>query len=141
MTPRINLVTLGVADVQASAAFYERLGLRRSAQSQPGVAFFQLGAVVLGLFGRADLAADASVDDTPPGFSGVTLAHNVGSPEEVRAVIAAAVAEGARLVKVPEAVFLGGFSGYFADPDGHLWEVAHNPFWPIDDTGAVHLPD
>lgn len=141
MTPRINLVTLGVADVQASTAFYERLGLRRSAQSQPSVAFFQLGAVVLGLFGRADLAADAGVADTPPGFSGVTLAHNVGSPEEVRAVIAEAVAAGARLVKEPEAVFWGGFSGYFADPDGHLWEVAHNPFWPIDETGAVHLPD
>lgn len=141
MTPRIHLVTLGVADVQASAAFYERLGLSRSAQSQPSVAFFQLGAVVLGLFGRTDLAADAGVEDTPPGFSGVTLAHNVGSPDEVRAVIAAAVAAGARLVKEPEAVFWGGFSGYFADPDGHLWEVAHNPFWTIDESGAVHLPD
>lgn len=141
MPPRINLVTLGVADVAASAAFYERLGLKRSSASQEAVVFFRLGPVVLGLFGRADLAADAGVPDTPAGFSGITLAHNVGSPAEVAAVIDAAVAAGARLVKPPEKVFWGGFSGYFADPDGHLWEVAHNPFWPLDAAGAVVLPE
>lgn len=139
-SPRIHLVTLGVADIGRATAFYERLGLVRSSQSQPEVTFFQLGAVVLGLFGRGALAEDAGVADTPPGFSGVTLAHNVESPEAVVAVVAAAEAAGARIVRPPAPAFWGGFTAYFADPDGHLWEVAHNPFWPIDETGAVRLP-
>lgn len=126
MDPRISLVTLGVADVAASAAFYERLGLTRI-ESPPEVAFFSLNGTWLGLYGREALAEDATVDANGSGFRGVTLAHNVASEEEVDAVLAEAVEAGATLVKPGQKVFWGGYSGYFADPDGHLWEVAHNP--------------
>jgi uncharacterized protein len=138
--PRLSLMTLGVADMVRARAFYEALGFKASSQSQPGVTFFDTGGVVLGLYGRAELAADATVPDSLPGFSGVTLAHNVGSDAEVDAVIAHAVKCGGKLVKSPHKVFWGGYSGYFADPDGHLWEVAHNPFWPLDSAGRVLLP-
>lgn len=141
MQPRIHLVTLGVAEVAAAAAFYERLGLRRSAQSNDQVVFFPLGPVVLGLFGRAALAADATMPDGPVGFSGVTLAFNQPDRAAVDAVMAEAEAAGARIVKPAHEVFWGGYSGYFADPDGHLWEVAHNPFWSFDEAGSVRLPD
>ncbi|MEZ5938516.1 MAG: VOC family protein [Hyphomonadaceae bacterium] len=142
MQPRISLITLGVADVAAARAFYERLGFRASSASQDAVSFFQLGGgIALGLFGRAALAEDAGVANTPPGFSGVTLAHNVRSEEEVDETLAEAVAAGGRLVKAGEKVFWGGYSGYFADPDGHLWEVAHNPFFALEpETGALTLP-
>lgn len=137
---RISLITLGVSDVQRSTAFYERLGWTRSSASQEAVTFIQLKGTVLALFSRSALAADAGVEDTPPGFSGVTLAHNVSSPAGVDAVIRYAVSCGARLVKPPETVFWGGYSGYVADPDGHLWEIAHNPFFPLDEQGHVQLP-
>ncbi len=137
---RISIVTLGVADVAASTAFYERLGWKRSSASQEGVTFIQMKGTVLALFGREALAKDAEVADTAPGFSGVTLAHNVSSPTGVDAVIKFAVSCGAKLVKAPEKVSWGGYSGYFADPDGHLWEVAHNPFFPMDEQGHVVLP-
>lgn len=138
---RISIVTLGVADVAASTAFYERLGWKRSSASQEGVTFIQMKGTVLALFGREALAKDAKVADTAPGFSGVTLAHNVSSPTGVDAVMKFAVSCGARLVKAPEKVSWGGYSGYFADPDGHLWEVAHNPFFPLDEQGHVVLPE
>ncbi|NKN38115.1 VOC family protein [Agrobacterium sp. a22-2] len=138
---RISLITLGVADVALATAFYERLGFRKSSASQDGVTFIQLKGTVLALFGREALAQDAGVENTPPGFSGVTLAHNVSSPTGVDAVIKFAVSCGATLVKKPEKVFWGGYSGYFADPDGHLWEVAHNPFFPMDEYGHIVLPD
>ncbi|MGR6431278.1 VOC family protein [Rhizobium sp. PAMB 3174] len=138
---RISLVTLGVADVARSTAFYEKLGWKKSSASQDAVTFIQLKGTVLGLFSRASLAEDAGVEDTPPGFSGVTLAHNVASPAGVDAVVKFAVANGATLVKSPRKVFWGGYSGYVADPDGHLWEVAHNPFFPLDESGHVVLPD
>lgn len=218
MVPRIHLITLGVADVEASAAFYERLGFVRSAQSVAGaVAFFQVGALVLSVFGRAALAEDAGLtaaargpddarpaDGSPDGtrpdagrpggqgatspaspaspenpaspespagskspasaespaspvstasaespagtggqsaFSAVTIACNVASPAEVEAVMARAAAAGARVTRPPSKAFWGGYTAYFADPDGHLWEVAHNPFWTFDETGAVRLPD
>lgn len=137
---RISLITLGVSDVQRSTAFYEKLGWTRSSASQEAVTFIQLKGTVLALFSRSALAADAGVEDTPPGFSGVTLAHNVSSPAGVDAVIRYAVSCGARLVKPPETVFWGGYSGYVADPDGHLWEIAHNPFFPLDEQGHVQLP-
>lgn len=140
MQPRLNLVTLGVDDVARSRAFYERLGFKASGASQEGVAFFDAGGMVLALYGRAALAEDAQVADTPTGFSGVTLAHNVAAEAEVAAVLAEAVAAGARLVKPAQKVFWGGTSGYFADPDGHLWEVAHNPFFPFDGEGRLVLP-
>lgn len=141
MQLRLSLVTLGVADVASSRHFYEAMGLTASSASQAEVAFFQLGNVVLGLFGRADLAQDANVPDGPPGFSGVALAWNVASESEVDDALAQAVANGGRLVKPGQKVFWGGYSGYFADPDGHLWEVAFNPFFPLDAAGRVSLPD
>ena len=130
MQPRLTLVTLGVADIARARAFYEALGFKASSAGNETVAFFDAGGVVLGLFGRASLAEDAKIADSLPGFSGVALAHNVRSRDEVASVIAEAVAAGGRLVKAAEDVLWGGHAGYFADPDGHLWEVAWNPqFW------------
>jgi uncharacterized protein len=140
MQPRLSLITLGVADMLRARAFYEALGFQASSESRPTVTFFDTGGVILGLYGRTELAADANVLNGAPGFSGVALAHNVGSDAEVDAVISHAVACGGRLVKAAHKVFWGGYSGYFADPDGHLWEVAHNPFWPLDAEGRVRLP-
>lgn len=139
---RISLITLGVADVQASAAFYERLGWTRSSASQDKIVFIKLKGLALGLFSRDELARDTNLPEAgPAGFSGITLAHNLDSPEAVDAAMALAVASGAREVKAPEKVFWGGYSGYFADPDGHLWELAHNPFAPLDEAGHMILPD
>lgn len=104
------------------------------------VVFFQLGGIALALFGRADLAKDAGVPDSAPGFSGVSLAHNVRDKAEADAVIAHAVKSGGLLVKPAHDTFWGGYSGYFADPDGHLWEVAWNPFFPLDAKGAISFP-
>lgn len=140
MQPRLTLVTLGVMDVAQSRAFYERLGFKASSDSNESVAFFNAGGVALALFCRAALAADAHADNTTPGFSGVTLAHNVGSANEVDAVMAEAAAVGAVIKKVAGETFWGGYAGYFADLDGHMWEVAHNPFWPLDGEGRVTLP-
>jgi catechol 2,3-dioxygenase-like lactoylglutathione lyase family enzyme len=138
---RISIVTLGVADVAASTAFYERLGWKKSSASQDGVSFIQMKGIVLALFGREALARDAQVEHAAPGFSGITLAHNVSSPTGVDAVMKFAVSCGAKLVTAPQKVSWGGYSGYFADPDGHLWEVAHNPFFPMDEYGRVILPE
>ncbi len=138
---RISLITLGVSDVARSTEFYGRLGWTRSSASNDDVTFIQLKGIVLGLFSRASLAADAHVEDTPPRFSGVTLAYNVTSEIGVDAVVKFVVSCGARLVKAPEKVFWGGYSGYVADPDGHLWEIAYNPFFPHDEHGHVVLPD
>ena len=140
MEQRLTMVTLGVAGIARSRAFYEGLGWKASAASQAEVAFFQMGGMVLALFGRSDLARDAGLADSAPGFSGVALAWNAGSEAEVEQALAAAVAAGGRLVKPAQKTFWGGYGGYFADPDGHLWEVAHNPFWRLDETGALHLP-
>ena len=142
MHKRINLVALGVDDLAASVAFYERLGfVRHPKASNNDIAFFQLGPMVLSLFGRDALAEDAGLPaGERPAFSGVTLAQNVESPEAVVATLDAAVAAGAKLLKPGQKVFWGGFSGYFADPDGHAWEVAHNPFFALDDNGMIALP-
>jgi uncharacterized protein len=138
--PRISLITLGVADVARARRFYETLGFVASGASQDGVAFFPAGGVVLALFGRKDLAHDASLADSRPGFSGIALAHNVGTEAEVEAVLNEAAAAGGRIIKPAQRVFWGGYSGYFADPDGHLWEVAHNPGFPLDAEGRLQLP-
>jgi catechol 2,3-dioxygenase-like lactoylglutathione lyase family enzyme len=140
MEPRLSLVTLGVANVARARAFYERLGFRASPASQQEVVFFEAGGVVLSLFGREDLARDAGVDPAGAGFTGITLAHNVGSEAEVARVLDEAVAAGGTLVKPAQRASWGGTLGYFADPDGHLWEVAHNPFFPLDADGRVTLP-
>lgn len=140
MQPRLTLVTLGVAELAVARAFHEQLGFIASADSNPNVTFFSACGVALAVFGRAALADDAKVENSKPGFSGVTLAHNVASEIEVDAVMAEAIAAGGKLTKSADKTFWGGFAGYFADPDGHLWEVAHNPFWPLDEKGVVILP-
>ena len=139
MEPRISLITLGVEDLARSRAFYEALGWTASAQSNDDVVFFQAGGSVFGLYGRAALAEDAQVDDTPAGFRGVSLAYNARNRSDVDAVLQEAVDAGATLIKAAKEAFWGGYSGYFADPDGHLWEAAHNPFWTIAEDGAVLL--
>jgi len=144
MEQRLSLVTLGVGDLARSRAFYGRMGWREAAASTDSVAFFQAGGVVLALYDRAALAADAQLPDTPaPGgaFTGVALAHNVRTRDEVARVLAEAVAAGGRLLKPAQDAFWGGHSGYFADPDGHVWEVAWNPFFPFDEAGNLRLPD
>jgi catechol 2,3-dioxygenase-like lactoylglutathione lyase family enzyme len=140
MQPRISLVTLGVDDVARARAFYERLGWAASARSTAEVAFFQAGGSVVALWARASLAADAGVADAGPGFRGVALAWNGRSRAEVDAVLALAAAAGARITRPAAEADWGGYSGYFADPDGHAWEVAWNPGFPLDDEGAVRLP-
>jgi uncharacterized protein len=140
LEPRVTIITLGVADVAAARAFYERLGFKASSASQATICFMQLGGLVLSLYSRASLAEDAHVPDTPAGFSGVTLAHNCRTEASVDAVLAHAVSCGGTLKKPAQKVFWGGYSGYFADPDGHLWEVAHNPFLPLDAEGRGQLP-
>ena len=141
MDQRLTLVTLGVADVARSRAFYEALGWKASSASQASVAFFQLVGMVLALWGRQDLADDAGLPNAPPAFPGVALAFNARSEAEVDGVLAEAARVGGRLVRPAHKTSWGGYSGYFADPDGHLWEVAHNPFWRLDDQGAMHIPE
>ena len=130
MKPRISMITLGVRDLEQSVRFYvQGLGLPRM-DSPPEVAFFTLNGSWLGLYGRETLAEDVGVSADGSGFAGFTIAHNVNSDAEVDELLAQAVAAGAKLVKPAKHVFWGGYSGYFADPDGYLWEVAHNPhFW------------
>ena len=142
MTPqRITLITLGVRDLPAARAFYARLGWQEHGESQPGIAFYQLHGQALALFPRADLAKDQGRPDAPLGTGAVTLAQNFATEGEVDAAFAAALAAGGTALKAPEKVFWGGYSGYWADPDGHVWEVAMNPFWPLGPDGTLTLPD
>lgn len=141
MKPRINFVTLGVVDMAKMRAFYERLGLVASSASNPNVTFFDANGIVLALFGYHELAEDAGVKAGPvPDFRGVGVAWNGTSEEEVDRIMAHAKSAGATIVKEAQKVFWGGYSGYFADPEGHLWEVAFNPFMPIDADGHIQLP-
>lgn len=140
MEQRLSLITLGVADMERARAFYARLGWTESPAGNEQVAFFNAGGVVMALYGREALAEDAGVAAMGLGFHGVTLAHNVAAKEEVAVVLAEAIEAGGRLVRAAEDVFWGGHRGYFADPDGHLWEVAWNPFFPLDSEGRVTLP-
>lgn len=141
---RVSLVTLGVSDVEGAAAFYERLGWTRSSASVPGVvAFFATTTgTVLGLYGAADLADDAALPASagPAAFRGVALAINVASPAEVDEVLNVARDAGATVTKQGTRAEWGGYSGYFTDPDGHAWEVAHNPGFPLGDDGTVTVP-
>jgi predicted lactoylglutathione lyase len=141
MQPRLTLVTLGVTDLAKARAFYEAWGWRASSASQPEVVFFQANGLALALWSRADLAKDAGVEDKPTGFSAVTLAYNARTKEEADEVYALAITAGAKATKPLQDVFWGGYSGYFADPEGHLWEVAWNPAFPLDDDGHMFLPD
>jgi uncharacterized protein len=138
--PRITLITLGVADMARARAFYQKLGFVK-ADGNDSVTFFKNNGVVLGLFGHAALAEDAHLPaEAPQRFRGISIAHNARSEAEVDQVFAEALAAGATPIKKPEKVFWGGYSGYFADPDGHLWEVAHNPFFPLDGNGQIVFP-
>lgn len=141
MTPqRVTLITLGVADLDRAKAFYRALGWS-PAQEQEGVAFYQMNGLALGLFGRAALAEDQGRAGAELGTGAITLAQNFATIEEVDAAFAAALAAGATVLKRPEKVFWGGYSGYYADPDGHVWELAMNPFWPLAEDGSLTLPD
>lgn len=142
MTPqRVTLITLGVADLAAARAFYARLGWQEHGASQPGVAFFQMHGAVLGLFGRDDLAADQGRSSAVLGTGAMTLAQNFATEAAVDEAYAAALAAGGQGLKAPTKVFWGGYSGYWADPDGHVWEVAMNPYWPLSPDGSLTLPD
>ena len=140
MKPRISLITLGVQDLARARAFYEKLGWRSKSKPEEGVVFFQAGGMVLALWGRAELADDSGVRDNG-GWGGVTLAYNAGSSEEVDAVLTEAKNAGATIARAGAKTFWGGYSGIFIDPDGHPWEVAHNPFWTLGADGSIQLPD
>ena len=139
MEQRLSLVTLGVSDLARARAFYEALGWTTRAASEDDVVFFQTGGMIVALWGRDQLAEDSGVSDSG-GWGGVTLAYNTRSPGEVDATIEEARAAGARVAREPAKTFWGGYSGVFVDPDGHPWEVAHNPHWEIGEDGSVKLP-
>jgi len=136
MEQRVSLITLGVADLKRAYAFYEALGW--SASWNEDIVFFQAGGQVVALWSREELAKDSGAEDRG-GWGGITLAHNVRSPAEVDAVIDEARAAGARIVREGAETFWGGYSGAFADPDGHVWEIAHNPYWTIAGDGSVSI--
>jgi predicted lactoylglutathione lyase len=135
---RVSLVTLGVADLGRARAFYEALGWKTNAAPDDDVVFFQAGGMIVALWGRAELATDSGVEDAG-GWGGITLAHNVRSPAEVDVVLDEAREAGATVTRPGAETFWGGYSGAFTDPDGHAWEVAHNPHWTLADDGSIRL--
>ena len=138
----VSLITLGVADLARAVTFYEALGLVRRVKEAKGAAFFQAGGVVLSLYPRHELASDAGVVDSRPGvFGGIALACNRPSRAEVDTTLIRAVAAGGRGLRPAQPTFWGGYSGYVADPDGHPWEIAHNPGFPLDEQGRISLPE
>jgi len=138
--PRLTVVTLGVQDLARARTFYEALGFAESSSSNESIVFMDAGGVVLALYRRKLLADDANIPAEGSGFGGVTLARNVRSKAEVDAALDVAKMAGASILKPAQQAFWGGYSGYFADPDGHTWEVAHNPYWKLDAAGRVVLP-
>lgn len=142
MEPRLSMITLGVADLERAVAFYESVVGWKAAPGPPGIAFFDLGGVVFSLYPHAEMAKETSVEPhiaRDNAYQGFALAHNVESSEEVDAIFSRLAANGAKILKAPERVFWGGYSGYFADLDGHLWEIAHNPHWSLTDDGRVSM--
>jgi catechol 2,3-dioxygenase-like lactoylglutathione lyase family enzyme len=141
MRQKLNLITLGVNNLEKSLEFYEKgLSWKKSASSTDNLALFPLGGIVLALYPRKLLAEDATVSDTPTGFSGITFSYNAKSEQEVDRVIGEVEKLGATIAKPPQKVFWGGYSGYFKDPDGHLIEVAFNPLWELDENDNLDLP-
>lgn len=138
MEPRVSVITLGVEDLARSRAFYERLGWKTRAEPDADVVFFQTGGLVVALWDRGTLAHDSGVEDGG-GWGGVTLACNVRSPEAVDAILVEAAEAGATVARPGANTFWGGYSGVFVDPDGHPWEVAHNPHWALREDGSVAL--
>jgi uncharacterized protein len=138
MEQRLSLITLGVTDLARARSFYEALGWTTGAGLEDDVVFFEAGGMIVALWDRAKLAEDSRVTDAG-GWGGVTLAYNVRSPEEVDAVIAEARGAGATIGREPAETFWGGYSGVFIDPEGHPWEVAHNPRWTVAEDGSVSL--
>jgi catechol 2,3-dioxygenase-like lactoylglutathione lyase family enzyme len=138
MRQRVSLITLGVRDLDRARSFYEALGWTTGAQPGDDVAFFQAGDMVLALWDRVRLAEDSCVEDTG-GWGGTTLALNLRSPEEVDAVLEEARAAGAAIGREGAETFWGGYSGVFVDPDGHPWEIAHNPHWTVTEDGGIRL--
>jgi predicted lactoylglutathione lyase len=140
MEHRVSLITLGVADIPRARAFYQQLGWE--GQETQETVFIQAGGMALVLWGRDKLARDCGIaDDQPSGFSGVVLAHNVRSDAEVDQVVAAAEGAGATVTKAPARTFYGGYAGYFMDLDGHVWEIAYNPGFPLAEDGSITIPD
>jgi len=141
MRQKLTLITLGVKNIESAAAFYEKgLGWKKSPASQGDMVLFPLGGIVLGLYPRELLAKDANVADGTAGFSGITLSYNAESEKEVDAVLAEVQKLGAKIAKPPQKAFWGGYNGYFKDLDGHLIEVAYNPFWKLGKNGDLLLP-
>ena len=138
MEQRVSLVTLGVRDLAGARRFYERLGWKTGAEPGDDVVFFQTGCMVLALWGRDQLAEDSGVEDSG-GWGGVTLAYNARSPAEVDGVMQEAEAAGATITRPARETFWAGYSGAFADPEGHAWEVAHNPHWTLDEDGSIRV--
>jgi uncharacterized protein len=135
---RVSLITLGVRDLGRARTFYEALGWKTNAAAEDDVVFFQAGGMIVALWGREQLAEDTGVDD-PGGWGGITLAYNTRSPAEVDGVLAEVAAAGGTVLRSGSETFWGGYSGAFADPEGHAWEVAHNPHWTLSEDGSVTL--
>ncbi|SNT72967.1 VOC family protein [Paracoccus seriniphilus] len=138
---RVTLITLGVAYLARAEEFYAAWGWRRHVSSQAGIVFYQMNGAVLALFGREDLARDQGRPGADLGTGAMTLAQNYPDKAQTDAAFQAALDAGATCLKTPQPVFWGGYSGYFSDPDGHVWEIATNPFWPLDGDGGLTLPD
>ena len=138
MEQRVSVVTLGTADLERARAFYEALGWETDAEPGSSIVFFQAGGMIVSLWGRDELAKDSGVEDNG-GWGGITLAHNVRAPGEVDELIERARGAGARIAREPGETFWGGYSGVFVDPDGHPWEVAHNPYWTLGADGSIRL--
>ncbi|ODS03394.1 glyoxalase [Methyloceanibacter marginalis] len=141
MSPHISLVTLCVADIAKATSFYERLGLAKSSASQESVTFFRAGSVVLALWTREEQVEDAKAEGLWTGNGGIVVAMNCASESEVDAMLDKARAAGATILKPAEKASWGGYNGYFADADGNVWEVAYNPFWPMQENGRIDLPE
>lgn len=138
MEQRLTLITLGVADLQVAADFYEnKFGWKRSGNSWEEIVFFQLNGIQLALYPKVKLAEDIAVSSNGTGFTGFTLAYNARSEKEVNELIAQLEEKGVSVIKRPQKVFWGGYSSYIADPDGNLWEIAYNPYLPLDEKGNV----